>query len=457
MSQSPVNAERNSQSLRWFQYRLWSLLLFMCLFSCACAVYFRWSAWEVVKVIKPEGDGIVARAFFSSDGSKLLVDVAEAPVGSAPSMDSTLIVYDGKNWQPVHKFPSTNMRIWPLNQHLSSDGTRLASFGFSQTQEDFLHYSLWDVTNGERLATLGKYERLVAFSPNSRLLASLGRASSAGQPVIIRDAATGALIQTFKLEHSRHAQLLFSPDSRFLLLLGDPLLLLDVETGETRPPIEGYDDNVSYASFSPTGDRVLTIDSDRTVVRVWETASGRQLFKIVDLPFDKGAADELLTSASFSPDGSMILTVEPKPEPPESPPEPPTPPSRVRVWDAVNGNEIGTYGETTDRMIHARFSPSGRRVLSRFSGRNHLYDLASGDLLFIFPANAVFAPNGDRLLTHSSEAVRIWRRQRPEWWWGHFYRAEVWAGLLFGLLWLRQVYRRLRPGANRHAGKSDGT
>lgn len=33
-------------------------------------------------------------------------------------------------------------------------------------------------------------------------------------------------------------------------------------------------------------------------------------------------------------------------------------------------------------------------------------------------------------------AYRIWRRRFPEWWWGHFYRPEVWGGGVLGLILL---------------------
>lgn len=47
----------------------------------------------------------------------------------------------------------------------------------------------------------------------------------------------------------------------------------------------------------------------------------------------------------------------------------------------------------------------------------------------------------------------LFERRYPEWWWGHFYRPEVWATIIFGSLWLWRVVvwfrerRRVRVAA----------
>lgn len=394
MSESPVNAESNPQPLRWLQYRLWSLLFFMCFFSCACVVNVRGEAWEVVKVIKPEVDGSVSSAGFLPDGSRLLIHVVGPRDPSTALVSNTSIFYDRKSWQPVQKFHGKS--ICGVALKTSPDGKRII-LNYSVPSRTTLPYALWDVSNGELLATF-EQENVHAFSPDGRLIVST---STQSQQLLIRDAATGSLIRTAKLMDSKYPYI-FSPDSRFLMVNTKPARLMDIETGQTRSLIKGHDIDVWSAAFSPRGEKILTVSHNRTL-RVWETASGKQLFKIVDFPYSP--------SASFSPDGSMILTVEPMPNRSDLPPAPDRSPSRVRVWDAANGKEIGTYGETTEKYIRARFSPNGRYVLTKFSQKSHLYDLASGDLIFVFSLSASFSPDGKNVLTYSSEEVRIWRRR----------------------------------------------
>ena len=52
--------------------------------------------------------------------------------------------------------------------------------------------------------------------------------------------------------------------------------------------------------------------------------------------------------------------------------------------------------------------------------------------------SACFCPDGKRIVTASEDGTaRIWRRTRPEWWWGVFCMLEFWfaAGFAAGLVW----------------------
>ncbi|MBI3829623.1 MAG: hypothetical protein HY291_08910 [Planctomycetes bacterium] len=40
--------------------------------------------------------------------------------------------------------------------------------------------------------------------------------------------------------------------------------------------------------------------------------------------------------------------------------------------------------------------------------------------------------------------IIVLHRRFPEWWWGHFYRPEVWLTIIFGSLWLWRVIRWFR-------------
>ena len=58
---------------------------------------------------------------------------------------------------------------------------------------------------------------------------------------------------------------------------------------------------------------------------------------------------------------------------------------------------------------------------------------------------ASFSHDGKRIVTASwDDTARIWRRTRPEWWWGVFYMLEFWfsAGFAAGLVWSLLADRR---------------
>jgi hypothetical protein len=40
-----------------------------------------------------------------------------------------------------------------------------------------------------------------------------------------------------------------------------------------------------------------------------------------------------------------------------------------------------------------------------------------------------------------TDKFEVWHRRYPEWWWGHFYRPEVWLLIIFGSLWVWQIIR----------------
>ncbi len=39
---------------------------------------------------------------------------------------------------------------------------------------------------------------------------------------------------------------------------------------------------------------------------------------------------------------------------------------------------------------------------------------------------------------------QVWRRRYPEWWWGHFYRVEVWLAVLLPLVGIWRAARARR-------------
>ncbi len=86
---------------------------------------------------------------------------------------------------------------------------------------------------------------------------------------------------------------------------------------------------VRSASFSPDGSRIVTASGDKTA-KVWDAASGAEILTL------KGHTDTVF-SASFSPDGSRIVTASRD--------------NTAKVWDATTGAEVLTLkGHTMGRF-----------------------------------------------------------------------------------------------------------
>ncbi|MCP4591793.1 MAG: hypothetical protein GY842_13720, partial [bacterium] len=155
----------------------------------------------------------------------------------------------------------------------------------------------------------------------------------------------------------------------------------------------GHADVVYSASFSPDGSRVLTASSDRTA-RVWDLANPAN-----PLVLKHG---HWVSSASFSPDGSSIMTGSM---------------THLRVWDLADPeNSLILKGPGT-LFPMASFGPDGSRVLTPFGASAVVWDLAdpANPLVLWGPDSgntveaASFSPDGSRVLTASDEGtVRLW-------------------------------------------------
>ena len=149
--------------------------------------------------------------------------------------------------------------------------------------------------------------------------------------------------------------------------------------------------------------------------------------------------DFKLYSAAFSPDGEQIYAS--------------CRGEYIRTWDVASGASLAQWRDDPGTFAAQNVSPDGARCLTAsLETKARLWDLRSGRCLFTFSSfgNAVlaakFSPDGYHLLTFDYKGtIRVWRRRRPEWWWGHFYRAEVWATLLLSiaLAWSLKRDRRL--------------
>jgi hypothetical protein len=80
-------------------------------------------------------------------------------------------------------------------------------------------------------------------------------------------------------------------------------------------------------------------------------------------------------------------------------------------------------------------------------------EAGTGETLAVLPAAdrdddgycAAFSPDGKLVVTGgSARVVRIWRRRRPEWWWGFVAMPELWCALGFAVLLIVSIRRERR-------------
>jgi len=279
-----------------------------------------------------------------------------------------------------------------------------------------------------------------------------------------------------------------SPDgSRWLdTVSGQNAAVIRWAGGENRTIIlRGHSGEVTQAAFSADGSRIVTASVDRSV-RIWDAGTGRELLV---LPLPEGNYQQ----AIFSADGDKILT---------------TSDNEAGLWDAKTGRKLATFTwdfEETDGLYPLTsvtappwlaLSPDGARVAVSFGGTTGLIWEASQPkkpLAVTGPAYVFdFSPDGSRLLgtddnevaciwdarnghllarlgdanlkwnsgglafIENGRAVRtvnfspehdgadVWKRRRPEWWWGVFWLWEFWLTVAFAGLFVWSVVRDRR-------------
>ena len=133
-------------------------------------------------------------------------------------------------------------------------------------------------------------------------------------------------------------------------------------------------------------------------------------------------------------------------------------------------DEVATRfpGWVTKSVLERTRSPDGTRCFSTFTNDRKLYGNGTGfnfsrydydsDLKFVLGQATASSPthyplgfvDDDHCIMMMSivtghempvyHAFRVWYRRFPEWWWGQFYRPEVWLGIVFaGVLGVKFV------------------
>ncbi len=153
--------------------------------------------------------------------------------------------------------------------------------------------------------------------------------------------------------------------------------------------LKGHTAKVNSASYSPDGSRIITASEDGTA-KVWDARNGAELLSL------KGHYG-MVNTASFSPDGSQIVTTGQE--------------DTVRVWDAESGAALILL-KGGDRF--ASFSPDGSRIVTGSQDTVKVWDARSGAELLTYKGHAegvstaIFSPDGSRIASGSFDEKKVW-------------------------------------------------
>ena len=254
-----------------------------------------------------------------------------------------------------------------------------------------------------RFAQAGEQVEDLAFSPDGRSLATVGRR----QLLRVLDTQTGA--QRVAVAVNRDTwRVAFSPDGSLIAIAGVvPVQLRRVENGEVAKELTSFGPGLAHdVEFSPDGSQLAVTggspttlaESQKVSARIWSVETGKWLRG----PF--GHRDNtfgVVVGLSFSADGTVLATANSG--------------GTVLLWDVESGDWIKTL--TVDSTLDCMAMHPGGGIIAAGTREDGivLLDTATGleigrlDAGFRNPNSMSFGPGGTRLAVGYSEGqVRLW-------------------------------------------------
>jgi WD40 repeat protein len=240
--------------------------------------------------------------------------VAITPDGrTAASLDreGVLKLWDlatGQELSTLVRYDKSYMHSWPPPPPLafSPDSQTLASGTFGNCA-----IQLWDMSSVKPWVKLSPQTGrvvCVAFSPDSKLLASAGNTRHGYDPakdpdgVKVWDVTSGKELAALPASVGRIVSLAFARDNNTLALGGEAgsVKLWDVAANKEKSTLPGHGGAATCLAFSPDGRTLVTGSKDQTV-RTWDLAKNRDGY---EFRHPGGVA-----SVAFAPDGKALLWV----------------------------------------------------------------------------------------------------------------------------------------------------
>ncbi len=235
----------------------------------------------------------------SFGGSMYLIDPVEDAPGEQPAADSDA-QSEGRTIPRDPQSALGHAAVSPNGRRLATCNARGEILLFDSANGGMTLMARMAVGRGDEVAAL-------AFSPDSRLLASTGHNGS----IEFRTAEDGTFERRIEAAHrSTGCTLTFSPDGRVLASGGDDatIRVWNVETGALVRSLVGHQQTVLSLCFSPdgallsSGARAASGDREAAAVIIWDMASGRILRRLY-------GHEHTVLSVAFSADGRRIASL----------------------------------------------------------------------------------------------------------------------------------------------------
>jgi WD40 repeat protein/energy-coupling factor transporter ATP-binding protein EcfA2 len=358
-------------------------------------------------------DNVVRSAAFSRDGTRIVTASSDRtarvwdPVSGAAiatiahGAPVTRAAFDAQGGRIV-TISDDSARVWdavsgepvsPVMRHadrvvgagFTADGTRVVTASWDRTAR------IWDVVSGAPWSAPFEHAREV-----------LSAVVCPGDRRVLTTSADGTA-RTWDVAAERSGQLPLAHARRWVTgvafdAAGERVVtagadhtarVWNVETGDASLPALSHDARVTSASFSPDGTCIVSVSANTATL--WSAATGSRVAQLAH------ATSSIVASASFSPDGARIVTAGSD--------------QQVRLWDAASGRMLLELAHTR-AVTFAAFSPDGTRLVTTCAdGRARIW-LGSEPRCLIHDdtvSHAAFRRDGRRLATASKDhTARIW-------------------------------------------------
>jgi len=442
MAETPAQADsrRNSEDGRNGAWRrpasLLDCALSLLLIGSLGILIVRWAPWYCERELPGHTD-VVWEADFSNDGTRLIT-----------STPNEAFVWDSGTGKAVYTLPGP---IYGANYVDLGGACLLAEFPASVALYDIgAGRKRWEIdtsniksahVSSSRNGTVAMLYTMDVPVPLALDGAAVVLPSTDPSVLRIFDTRDGHIRHSLDGRAGALTSAEFSPDSTRLVTSGrdGAVRIWSVATGEQTHVLK-HAASVAYAAFSPDGTKVLAGGANEPV-RIWDAESGREVLVLGD---EKG-----LFCPTYCASGDHILTCSRS--------------GVIAVYGAESGRKLYQLQQNVWEKagLVTACSPDGTRLVSgggTKGERLYLWDAPTGKQLCALDGHRTcvfrvcFSPDGQRILSAGYDhSARVWCRRRPEQWWGHFYRPEVWLTIIFGTLWLWRVVQwvkeRRRPAS----------